>query len=185
MFHELGTRVGLIAISPWARRHHVSHAEKQHASITRFIEAVYGLPALTARDANADGLLDMFSFDCAPATVPAAPAAGTRGCGGNANLQLSKTSYAVGEPIVVNFSGGPGNPKDWIGVYPKGTAPHPGSTIWNYVDGSHTAGAGLSQGTVTLGTGSGTWPLTVGQWMAYFLVNDGYTPIASIEFDVK
>jgi phospholipase C len=79
-FFELGVRVPLIAISPWARRHYVSKSVKQHTSITRFIEAVYGLPALTARDANSDALLDMFDFDCPPASIPSAPAAGTGGC---------------------------------------------------------------------------------------------------------
>ena len=79
-FHELGARVPLIAISPWARRHFVSHATAQHTSITRFIEAVFGLPALTARDANSDALLDMFD-GCDPlGTPPPAPAAGTGGC---------------------------------------------------------------------------------------------------------
>jgi phospholipase C len=33
-----------------------------HASVLRFIEARFGLPALTARDANADAMLDMFEF---------------------------------------------------------------------------------------------------------------------------
>jgi phospholipase C len=79
-FSELGVRVPLMMISPWARRHFVSHAEHEHTSITRFIEAVYDLPALTARDANSDALLDMLDFGCPPAAPPDAPAAGTGGC---------------------------------------------------------------------------------------------------------
>lgn len=79
-FFELGVRVPLVAISPWARRHYVSKIPREHTAITRFIEAVFDLPALTARDANADALLDMFDFDCPPAPVPAAPAPGTGGC---------------------------------------------------------------------------------------------------------
>jgi phospholipase C len=71
----------LIVASPWARRHYVSHVVHEHTSITRFIETVFDLPALTARDANSDGLLDMFDFSCPPAmTVPAAPPAGSGGC---------------------------------------------------------------------------------------------------------
>jgi phospholipase C len=191
MFFELGTRVPLIAISPWARRHHVSKSLKQHTSITRFIETVFDLPSLTARDANSDPLLDLFDFDCPPAPIAAAPAAGTGGCKG-ANISVAQTSYASGDPIVVSFSNGPGNAKDWIGVYPKGTTPQPGSTIWSYVGASaatpHVAGAGVTMGTVTLGAASanGTnWPLAVGQWMAYYLVNDGYSAIASVELDVR
>jgi phospholipase C len=190
MFHELGTRVPLIAISPWARRHYVSHTRKEHASITRFIEAVYDLPALTARDANADALLDMFDFTCAPGPVPAAPASGTGGCGDNAHISVSQTSYNFGDPIVVTFSGGPGNPKDWIGVYPRNATVKAGSTIWGYVGGGgHTATTGVSSGMITLAQGSqnnaSDWPLPRGSWTAYFLVNDGYTSIASVEFDVK
>jgi phospholipase C len=79
-FFELGIRVPLIAISPWARRHYVSHSVQDHTSISRFIEAVYGLPAMTARDANADALMDMFDFHCPPEDIPRAPAAGTGGC---------------------------------------------------------------------------------------------------------
>lgn len=188
-FFELGTRVPLIAVSPWARRHHVSHSPKEHTSITRFIEAVFRLPALTARDANSDALLDMFDFDCAPAAVPAAPAAGTGGCGGG-TLTLDKTSYSPGDPIVVTFAGGPGNARDWIGVYPKGVGPRPGSTIWGYVGGGgHTATTGVRQGTIELGAGSendaGDWPLAKGSFAVYYLENDGYAAIATAFFDVR
>jgi phospholipase C len=80
-FNELGVRVPMVVISPYARRHYVSHVVHEHTSITRFIETVFDLPALTARDANSDALLDMFDFACPPnPTVPDAPAAGTKGC---------------------------------------------------------------------------------------------------------
>jgi phospholipase C len=80
-FVELGVRVPLIAVSPWARRHYVSHVQHEHTSITRLIELVFGIPALTNRDANSDALLDMFDFDCKNDNpIPPAPAAGTGGC---------------------------------------------------------------------------------------------------------
>ncbi|MGZ6095342.1 MAG: phospholipase C, partial [Polyangiales bacterium] len=164
-FYELGVRVPLVAISPWARRHYVSKIPRDHTAITRFIEAVFDLPSLTARDANADALLDMFDFDCAPAPVAKAPDPGTGGCTTGAHISLSKPYYAPGESIVVSFSGGPGNPKDWIALYPKGTLPHTGAPYWVYVGGGHTAGAGLASGTVTLdmtSAGSATWPLPKG-----------------------
>jgi phospholipase C len=76
-----GGRVPLIAISPWARPHHVSHVVHDHASILRFIELLHDLPALSARDANADALLDLFDFSAPRLLVPpAAPAAGSGGC---------------------------------------------------------------------------------------------------------
>jgi hypothetical protein len=58
-----------------------SHIVQEHTAITRFIEVLFGLPALTARDANSDALLDMLDFS-APALLvsPVAPDAGTGGC---------------------------------------------------------------------------------------------------------
>ena len=72
-FDRLGFRIGLIIVSPWARAHTVSHVVHSHSSITRLIELVYGLPALTDRDANADALLDMFDFTAPAVASPPSP----------------------------------------------------------------------------------------------------------------
>jgi hypothetical protein len=55
---------------------------QEHTAITRLIETVFNLPALTSRDANSDALLDLFDFTCPPAFLipPPPPAAGTNGC---------------------------------------------------------------------------------------------------------
>lgn len=80
-FSTLGIRVPLIVLSPYAKPHFVSHEVHEHTSILRFIEARFGLGALTARDANNDALLDMFDFtNPGLATPPASPDAGTGGC---------------------------------------------------------------------------------------------------------
>jgi len=81
-FTQMGPRIPLVAISRWAKPHYVSHVVHDHTAITRFIETLFGLPALTARDANADALMDLFDFSCSqPATPPQLPpAAGTGGC---------------------------------------------------------------------------------------------------------
>jgi phospholipase C len=77
-FNQLGVRVPAIVISPWARLHSVSHAVHDHTSVLRLIEAIFDLPALTARDANADALLDMFDFGCPARTnLPSPPSSGT------------------------------------------------------------------------------------------------------------
>jgi phospholipase C len=76
-FNQLGVRIPTIVVSPWARLHTVSHVVHDHTSVLRFLETLFDLPALTARDANADALLDMFDFGCPARTgIPAAPAAG-------------------------------------------------------------------------------------------------------------
>jgi phospholipase C len=61
-FDHYGFRVPLFVVSPYAKAHFVSHAVHSHTSILRFIEMRFGLPALSARDANADAMLDLFDF---------------------------------------------------------------------------------------------------------------------------
>ena len=80
-FTLMGPRVPLVMISPWAKRGYVSHVVHDHTAITRFIETLFDLPALTARDANSDALLDMFDFSCGrDLTPPASKDAGSGGC---------------------------------------------------------------------------------------------------------
>ncbi len=61
-FEQLGFRVPMMAISAWSKPGHVSHVIYDHTSITRFIEWMYDMPALTKRDANAMPPFDMFDF---------------------------------------------------------------------------------------------------------------------------
>lgn len=61
-FATRGFRVPFVAISPYVKRHYVSHHIYDHTSILKFIETKFNLPALTVRDANADGLTDFFDF---------------------------------------------------------------------------------------------------------------------------
>jgi len=80
-FTLMGPRIPLAVISPWAKRGYVSHVTRDHTAITRFIETLFDLPALTARDANSDALLDMFDFSCSrDLTPPTSPNIGTGGC---------------------------------------------------------------------------------------------------------
>ena len=62
-FDRLGFRVPFMVLSPFAKRHYVSHVTYDHTSILKFIETKFNLPALTRRDANADAMLDLFDFD--------------------------------------------------------------------------------------------------------------------------
>jgi phospholipase C len=80
-FAGMGPRVPMVAISPWAKRNYVSHAVEDHTAITRFIEAIFDLPALTGRDANSNALFDLFDFSCGrDLSIAAAPNPGTGGC---------------------------------------------------------------------------------------------------------
>jgi phospholipase C len=61
-FDRYGIRVPVVVVSPFSRRHYVSHVVHDHTSVLRFIETRFDLPALTARDANADPMLEFFNF---------------------------------------------------------------------------------------------------------------------------
>ena len=57
-----GFRVPLLVASPHARPGHVSHLTNDLTSVLRLLEARWNLPALTARDANATPITDLFDF---------------------------------------------------------------------------------------------------------------------------
>jgi phospholipase C len=75
-FDRYGFRVPMTVVSPWAKPHSVSHVVNDHTSILKFIETRFGLPALTARDAAANGMQEFFDFSSPqllhPPTLPAA-----------------------------------------------------------------------------------------------------------------
>jgi phospholipase C len=84
-FVDRGVRVPLVVISPWAKRGYVSSVHQDHTAITRFIAALFDLPALGGRDANAPALLELFDFGCGrDVSVPPAPEPGAAGCDGTA-----------------------------------------------------------------------------------------------------
>src|SRR6185436_14550745 len=80
-YDRYGFRVPAVVVSPFARRHHVSHRVRDHTAVLKLIETKWNLPALTFRDANADDLLDCLDFHRPPAFLepPALPAPGYEG----------------------------------------------------------------------------------------------------------
>jgi phospholipase C len=69
-FGRYGIRVPVLVASPYAKAGYVSHFVSDLTSITRFIENRFDLPAMTARDANAWPMLDMFDFTNPPFMTP-------------------------------------------------------------------------------------------------------------------
>jgi phospholipase C len=77
-FDQLGVRVPLLAVSPFAKPSYVSHRVTDHTSIPGLIERRFltpdpdapdagaHTPHLTARDAHADTLEDLFDFETSP-----------------------------------------------------------------------------------------------------------------------
>ncbi len=96
-------------------------------------------------------------------------------------VESDHLEYLPGEAIRLSFGSGPGNRKDWIGIYPDGVVPGAqGATAWRYVDGTTSGTTGVTEGAVTFGSG-----LTfAGPWYAYLLLNDGYEVLAQVHFVV-
>ncbi len=64
--YGMGPRAPMLLISPWARSGYVAHQTMEFASVLKMIETIWKLPPLTARDANASDMLDLFDFSAPP-----------------------------------------------------------------------------------------------------------------------
>ena len=69
-FDRLGMRTPFIVVSPFAKAHYVSHHVYSHSSVPRMVQARFGLPALSARDANSSVPYDLFNFVDPPFLKP-------------------------------------------------------------------------------------------------------------------
>ena len=74
---QLGFRLPNMVISPFTRRHYVSHIPMDHTAILKFVESRFIGPTahLTNRDAAQPNLLDFFDFNNIPWATPPTPPA--------------------------------------------------------------------------------------------------------------
>ncbi len=72
---QLGFRVPNFVVSPFARRHYVSHTPMDHTAIIKFVENRFIGPSahLTPRDAAQPNLLEFFDFTNTPWATPPTP----------------------------------------------------------------------------------------------------------------
>ncbi len=79
-FTQLGVRVPAVIISPLVPAGLIDHTVRDHTSLLATVEALYGLPALTQRDAQARNFADLLSLATprgdAPTTLPEPPDSG-------------------------------------------------------------------------------------------------------------
>ena len=100
------------------------------------------------------------------------------------SLSSSKEIYLhdffVNETVVINFSDGPGNAKDWIGIYKEDQLPDIGDYLtWLYVDGTQSGNTGKKSGVVEFDDF-----FVPGTYKAYLLEDNGYTILASSSFKI-
>lgn len=70
-----GYRVPLIVVSPFSKKHYVSHTVADHTAILKLIETRFGVSSLTARDTAQIDMTEFFDFVNPPWVVPPTPPA--------------------------------------------------------------------------------------------------------------
>jgi phospholipase C len=72
---QLGFRLPNIIISPFTRKHYVSHTPMDHTAVIKFVESrfIRSSAHLTARDAAQPNLLEFFDFTNSPWATPPTP----------------------------------------------------------------------------------------------------------------
>ena len=72
---QLGFRVPNIIISPFTRKHYVSHTPMDHTAVIKFVESrfISSSAHLTNRDAAQPNLLEFFDFNAVPWSTPPSP----------------------------------------------------------------------------------------------------------------
>ncbi|MDP6892435.1 MAG: hypothetical protein QF731_04590, partial [Verrucomicrobiota bacterium] len=96
-------------------------------------------------------------------------------------LTTDVSSYAESEEIIVTFSEGPGNPKDWVGIYKYDmVAGEDSSLVWLYVNGSKASEEGLTDGELVFPDGL----IEEGIYEARFFEDDSYILLAKATFTV-
>ena len=68
-----GYRLPLIVVSPYAKKHYVSHTVMDYTAILKFIEARFKLSALTKRDAAQKSMNEFFNFNQPAWMTPPTP----------------------------------------------------------------------------------------------------------------
>lgn len=86
-------------------------------------------------------------------------------------VQLDRAEYRLGEKIQVTFSKGPGQPKDWVGIYRKGADPQRDYLVtYAYVDGR-------AEGTLSLPPDK--VPGEPGEYFLALFTSDSYTEVSN------
>jgi phospholipase C len=72
-FTRTGFRVPFMVVSPFAKKHYVSHTAADSTAILAFIEKRFGLQPLTKRDAAQMDMTEFFDFVNVPWAIPPSP----------------------------------------------------------------------------------------------------------------
>ncbi len=105
-------------------------------------------------------------------------------------LRTDRSTYRVGEPVEVQWTDGPANRWDWIGLYRSGAADPDVDDylLWGYT-GGHESGAlpPSVSGEMTLDDSAQgrPWPLPPGDYVVHYLLTDQYESVGRVSFSVE
>jgi hypothetical protein len=90
-------------------------------------------------------------------------------------IALSTTTVAAGGTVTATVANGPGNTRDWVGLYPTGTSSSTSNRLaYQYLNGLQTPPTnGTSGGTLTFGLP------TAGSYELRLFVNNSLTVLAT------
>jgi phospholipase C len=83
-FEQLGVRVPAVVVSPWIPQNRIDHQLYDHASIPATLQQLFGIPALTNRDAAAHDVTPLLSLPALRTDTP---------------ITLSNPAFPVAPPI--------------------------------------------------------------------------------------
>jgi hypothetical protein len=86
-------------------------------------------------------------------------------------LATNKTTYNLGEYIAASWIDGPGNPKDWLGIYANGANPNVDPLL------SYTYISGLPNGSRNIPDTA--MPQTAGNYFIVLFTNDSYNEVSN------
>ena len=106
--------------------------------------------------------------------------------GARVQLQTSRPSYRVGEPIEVAWTAGPGNRWDWVAVFRAGDEGSDRHLIWVHT-GTRISGSlrlDASSAVVDQSPIGGRWPLPPGDYEVAYLLDDSSERVAQAGFTI-
>lgn len=164
-----------MAITDLSARFQIEPQRRKWSATAALLLCWLGLAACSSGDAEENGI----DAD-----------GGGKNVGPEGLLSTDKAAYGPSDPIRVTFNDAPGdNGADWIGIYERGDAPHVGSLAYRYIGGGNELGGPApASGTVVFDDGAAgvgpriTWPFPAGDYTAWYLVDDGYSSLGSVDF---
>jgi hypothetical protein len=86
-------------------------------------------------------------------------------------LYTDRSVYNLGEYVSATWVDGPGNPKDWLGIYPAGLNPNTDTFIsYTYIDGQPSGNSSISDSAI---------PHTPGNYFIVLFTNDSYDEVSN------